>query len=170
MVEPGKGNNDPVPVVYRVGQAGEGKTLGGYSQVVLIAIDRVKGLLVVQVEGLARLITPRYQVVAPLEHVVNAVARPEPPRHLVEHLKTLTGAGTHIPGVLRIGTFIADDGCREFYAVRNGKRAVVIELVQEPFRRLIVEPSSHETPEECARRLRDAVVLGRSGTGSGSGY
>jgi hypothetical protein len=138
--------------------------------VVRIAIDRVKGLLIVQVSGLARLITPRYQVVAPLEHVVNAVARPEPPRQLVEHLKTLTGAGTHIPGVLRVGTFIADDGCREFYALRNGKRAVVIELVQEPFRRLIIEPPADESPEECARRLRDAVVIGRSGPGSGSGH
>jgi hypothetical protein len=126
--------------------------------------------LIVQVEGLARLITPRYQVVAPLEHVVNAVARPEPPRHLVEHLKTLTGAGTHIPGVLRVGTFIADDGCREFYALRNGKRAVVIELVQEPYRRLIIEPPAVESPEECARRLRDAVVIGRSGPGSNSVY
>ena len=137
---------------------------------VRIAIDRDRGLLIVQVEGMARLITPRYQVVAPLEHVVSAFARPEPPRHLVEHLKTMTGAGTHIPGVLRVGTFIADDGCREFYAVRNGKRAVVIELVQEPFRRLIVEPSAHETPEECARRVRDGVVIGRSGAGSQSGF
>ena len=137
---------------------------------VRIAIDRVRGLLIVQIAGMARLITPRYQVVAPLEHVVNAVARPEPPRQLVEHLKTLTGAGTHIPGVLRVGTFIADDGCREFYALRNGKRAVVIELVQEPFRRLIIEPPAEESPEECARRLRDAVVIGRSGAGSESGY
>ena len=118
---------------------------------------------------MARMITPRYQVVVPLEHVVSAVARPEPPRHLLEHLKTLTGAGTHIPGVLRVGTFIADDGCREFYALRDGKRAVVIELVQEPFRRLIIEPPAHESPEECARRLRDAVVFGRSGAGSQSG-
>ncbi len=109
-----------------------------------IAIDQDQGLLIVQVEGLARMITPRDRVIVPLDHVVGAVARPEPPRNLVEHLKTITGAGTHIPGVLRVGTFIADDGCREFYAIRDGKRAVVIELVQERFRRLIVEPSARE--------------------------
>jgi hypothetical protein len=134
-----------------------------------ILIDRDKGLLIVQVEGLARMITPRNRVVVQLDHVVSAVARPEPPKHLMEHLRTLTGAGTHIPGVLRMGTFISDDGSREFYAIRDGKRAVVIELVQEPFRRLIIEPPFQESPEECARRLRDAVVLGRSGSGSQSG-
>jgi hypothetical protein len=67
-----------------------------------------------------------------------------------------------------MGTFISDDGSREFYAIRDGKRAVVIELVQESFRRLIIEPPFQESPEECARRLRDAVVLGRSGSGSQS--
>jgi hypothetical protein len=44
---------------------------------------------------------------------------------------------------------------------------VVIELVQEPFRRLIIEPPTNETPEDCARRLRDAIVVARSGPGSG---
>ena len=135
-----------------------------------IIIDREKGLLIVEVEGLARMITPRHRVVVQLDHVVSAVARPEPPKHLLEHLKTLTGAGTHIPGVLRVGTFIADDGSREFYALRDSKRAMVIELVQEPFRRLIIEPPVRESPEECARHLRDAVVLGRSGSGSQSGW
>ena len=125
---------------------------------VQIAIDRDRGLLIVQVEGLARLITPRYRVVAPLEHVVNAMARPEPPRHLVEHLKTLTGAGTHIPGVLRLGTFIADDGCREFYALRDGKRAVVIELVQEPFRRLIIEPCQCLLEGRCCLRVSRTLL------------
>jgi hypothetical protein len=135
--------------------------------VVEIIIDQAKGLLIIRVRGLARMITPRDRVVVPLEHVTGAVARPEPPRQLMDHLKTMTGAGTHIPGVLRIGTFIAEDGYREFYALRDGKRAVVIELVQEPFRRLIIEPPADESPEDCARHLRDAVVVGRSGPGSG---
>jgi hypothetical protein len=134
--------------------------------VVQIIIDQAKGLLIIQVRGLARMITPRDRVVVSLEHVTGAVARPEPPRQLLEHLKTLTGAGTHIPGVLRIGTFIAEDGVREFYALRDGKRAVVVELVQEPFRRLIIEPPAGESPEDCARYLRDAIVVGRSGPGS----
>ena len=133
-----------------------------------IAIDQDQGLLIVQIEGLARMITPRDRVIVPLDHVVGAVARAEPSRSLVEHLKTITGAGTHIPGVLRVGTFIADDGCREFYAIRNGKRAVVIELVQERFRRLIVEPPEHEEPEACAKRIRDAIVRARSGPNSQS--
>lgn len=133
-----------------------------------IAIDQDQGLLIVQVEGLARMITPRDRVIVPLDHVVGAVARPEPPRNLMEHLKTITGAGTHIPGVLRVGTFIADDGCREFYAIRDGKRAVVVELVQERYRRLIVEPPAHEEPEACAKRIRDAIVRARSGPSSQS--
>ena len=148
-------------------QAGTGTgSQNGEVTVVEIVIDQEKGLLIVQVQGLARMITPRARVVVPLDHVVGAVARPEPPRQLMEHLKTLTGAGTHIPGLLRVGTFIAADGYREFYALRDGKRAVVIELVQEPFRRLIIEPPAQVNPEDCARRLRDMVVQARSGTGS----
>ncbi len=127
-----------------------------------LTIDRNRGVLIVEVAGLARMITPRNRVIVSLDHIVGAVARPEPPRQLAEHLKTLMGAGTHIPGLLRVGTFIADDGSREFYAFRNGKRAIEIELIQEPFRRLIIEPPPHVNPEDCARRLRDEIVHSRS--------
>jgi hypothetical protein len=49
-----------------------------------------------------------------------------------------------------------------FYAVGSGQRAVVIELEQEKFRRLIVEPSGGEAPERCAARVYEAASAARA--------
>ena len=110
------------------------------------------GRLVVVVDGLARLLTSRKQVAVALAHITAVEARAEPPRSLLEHLKHMTQAGTHIPGIMQLGTFVAEDGL-VFYAVGSGQRAVVIELEQEKFRRLIVEPSGGEAPERPPQRL-----------------
>lgn len=123
---------------------------------VVVAQIRVEGeRLVVMVDGLARLLTTRSRVTVACAHVTAVEVRSEPPRSLLDHLKDMTHAGTHIPGVMRIGTFVAADGL-VFYAVGSGRRAVVVELEQEKFRRLIVEPSGEEDPEACAARIRAA--------------
>jgi hypothetical protein len=119
------------------------------------------GRLVVVVDGLARLLTSRKQVAVALAHITAVEARAEPPRSLLEHLKHMTQAGTHIPGIMQLGTFVAEDGL-VFYAVGSGQRAVVIELEQERFRRLIVEPSGGEAPERCAARVYEAASAARA--------
>lgn len=46
--------------------------------------------------------------------------------------------GTHIPGVIAAGTFYRR-GVREFWDIRDGRKAVTIELEGGSYRRLVVE-------------------------------
>lgn len=118
------------------------------------------GKLVVVADLLGRILHSRDSVTVPLTHVVSADARPEPGKGWFAHLRAMMGAGTHIPGLVQIGTFMASDGM-VFYALRDGRRAIVIELEQERFKRLIVEPDRNEEPEVCAQRVRAAAAQAR---------
>ena len=124
-------------------------------------IEIADGMLIVVVDGLARVATPRNRVEASLAHIVAVTARAEAPLGLLEYLRALSSHGTHVPGILRAGAFVAKDG-RVFYAIRHGTRAVVIDLEREPFRRLVVEPPDNETPEACAARIRVAAQSARA--------
>ncbi len=120
----------------------------------------VNGELVVQADLMGRILHSRNRVSVKLAHIVGVEARPEPGKSWLGHLGMMLGAGTHIPGIVQVGTFTARDGM-VFYALRDGRRAVVIELEQERFRRLIVDPERDEEPETCARRIREAAALAR---------
>jgi hypothetical protein len=118
------------------------------------------GQVVVLVEGLARLIASRERVAAPLRSVVNVTVQAATPRNLFEHVKALMSAGTHIPGVIQVGTFFAADGM-VFYALRDARRAITIELEGERYRRFIVEPPGDEDPALCAAFIREAAAAAR---------
>ncbi len=92
------------------------------------------GNLVVQIEGLDKLwsLTSRLQI--PLANVRGATADPG----IVRDPKGLRGPGAHLPGVITAGTFHLD-GERVFWDVHNGTKAVVIELADERYARLVVE-------------------------------
>src|SRR5262245_9650500 len=99
-------------------------------------------------------------VTVKLVHVMYVEARPEPAKSWLGHLRSMLGSGTHIPGLVQVGTFVASDGL-VFYALRNGRRAVIVELEQERFKRLIIEPQRGETPEACAQRIHEAAARAR---------
>lgn len=61
--------------------------------------------------------------------------------------------GTHIPGVIVAGTFRRRGG-REFWDVRNGRKAVTIELEGGKYRRLIVDVAD---PDEAIRTITTAL-------------
>jgi hypothetical protein len=118
------------------------------------------GELVVLIEGLERLLCPRWRVAVPLRHITDAQARPLAPHGLLEHLRGLMQSGTHVPGIMRVGTFADKDGL-VFYAVRDGRRAVSVELEGERLRRLVLEPPEHEEPLAWAARLRELAAAAR---------
>ncbi len=51
--------------------------------------------------------------------------------------------GTSIPGLVTAGTYI-EDGRREFWDVTRGQDAVVVDLENEEYTRLVVEASNPE--------------------------
>ena len=74
--------------------------------------------------------------------------------------KGLRAPGTHIPGVLVAGTF-HQDGERVFWDVHDAAKAVVIELADEKYQRLVIEV---DDPRETAERIEQALIASRRGT------
>ena len=90
--------------------------------------------LIVQVHGLDRLWTLKRRLRIPLAHVRGATADPG----IVLEPKGRRGPGAHVAGVVVAGTF-RHDGERVFWDVHHTNKAIVIELQDDAYRRLIIE-------------------------------
>jgi len=98
------------------------------------------GDLVVDVEGMDKLWALKSRLTIPLANVRGATADPG----IVREGKGIRAPGTYLPGVIVAGTF-HDDGERVFWDVHDSAKAVVIQLADERYSRLIIEvadPSS----------------------------
>lgn len=106
--------------------------------------------LVVDVEGMDKLWALKNRVVVPLAHVRGATHGPG----IVKEPKGIRAPGAHVPGVLVAGTF-HHEGERVFWDVHDAAGAVVIELDDEDYARLIVgvdDPAATVTLIESAIR------------------
>jgi hypothetical protein len=90
--------------------------------------------LIIEMEGLDKLWALKSRLEIPLRNVRGATADPG----VVRERRGIRTAGTHLPGVITAGTFRVD-GERVFWDVRDPARAVVIELRDERYTRLVVE-------------------------------
>ncbi|MGK5685148.1 hypothetical protein [Actinoplanes sp. URMC 104] len=90
--------------------------------------------LVVEISGLDRLWALKSSLSIPLSNVRGATVDPG----IVNERKGLRAPGTHVPGVITAGTFHLD-GERVFWDVKDPARAVVIELRDERYARLVVQ-------------------------------
>ncbi|MFI1865243.1 hypothetical protein [Streptomyces jumonjinensis] len=99
-----------------------------------ISIDG--GRLIVEIEGLSRVWALKKRLSIPLTHVRGATADPG----IVREPKGFRAPGTHFPGLIVAGTFHIG-GERVFWDVRDASKAVVVELTDERYARLIVQVS-----------------------------
>jgi len=100
-----------------------------------MAIISIEGdTLVVEIEGLDKLWALKSRLSIPLAHVRGATADPG----MLGQPKGLRAPGAYIPGVLTAGTFHLD-GERVFWDVHDGGKAIVIELDDERYARLVIE-------------------------------
>jgi hypothetical protein len=90
--------------------------------------------LVVHVTGVERTLALKSLLEFPLEHVVG-VSRGIGEDDERGWLKLV---GTHVPGVVRAGTFHSN-GRRVFWDVRDRDRAIAIELRDERYARLVIQ-------------------------------
>lgn len=90
--------------------------------------------LVVEIEGLDKLWALKSRLTINLGNVRGATADPG----VIKEPKGIRVPGTHVPGVITAGTFRID-GERIFWDVRDPDKAVVIELNDERYARLIVQ-------------------------------
>ncbi|MFI9329387.1 hypothetical protein ACIGZJ_17805 [Kitasatospora sp. NPDC052868] len=92
--------------------------------------------LIVEIEGLDKLWALKSRLVIPLANVRGATADPG----ISRESKGFRAPGTHFPGIITAGTFHIH-GDRVFWDVHDAAKAVVIELADERYARLVVEVS-----------------------------
>jgi hypothetical protein len=90
--------------------------------------------LIVEIEGLDKLWALKSRLTIPLSNVRGATADPG----IVRESKGLKIGGARVPGVITAGSFL-QDGEHVFWDVHDAARAVVIELTDERFSRLVIE-------------------------------
>jgi hypothetical protein len=105
--------------------------------------------LIVDVEGLDKLWALKSRLTVPLANVRGATADPG----IVREPKGLRVPGTHVPGVIVAGSFYTE-GERVFWDVRDGDKAIVIELGDEKYARLVIEV---EDPRRTVEMIERAV-------------
>ncbi|MGI5179437.1 hypothetical protein ACQEVZ_24210 [Dactylosporangium sp. CA-152071] len=97
-----------------------------------VSID--SGNLVVEMEGLDKLWALKSRLEIPLANVRGATADPG----MVRQPKGIRTAGTHFPNVITAGTFRLD-GEKVFWDVRDAEKAIVVELADERYARLVIQ-------------------------------
>jgi hypothetical protein len=105
--------------------------------------------LIVDVEGLDKLWALRSRLTVPLVHVRGATVDPG----IVREPKGIRSPGTHVPGVIVAGSFYTE-GERVFWEVRNGDKAIVIELGDQEYARLVIEV---DDPQGTVNMIEKAV-------------
>jgi hypothetical protein len=90
--------------------------------------------VVVDMEGLDRLWALRSSLTIPLANVRGATADPG----MIGEPKGVRVGGTSVPGVIRAGSFRVD-GEHVFWDVHDAAKAVVVELSDERYARLVIE-------------------------------
>ncbi|AUY48856.1 hypothetical protein [Streptomyces sp. CB01881] len=92
------------------------------------------GTLVVEIAGLDRLWAIKSRIEIPLANVRGATLDPG----ILREPKGIRVGGTHFPGLITAGTF-RSGGEWVFWDVKNPAKAVVIELADERYSRLVIE-------------------------------
>jgi hypothetical protein len=90
--------------------------------------------LIVEIEGLDKLWALKSRLEIPLSNVRGATVDPG----AVHEPKGIRAPGAYVPGVITAGTFYID-GERVFWDVHDAAKAVVIELADERYARLIIQ-------------------------------
>jgi hypothetical protein len=113
-------------------------------------VELTRDALVVHVQGMDRLWALKSRLEIPLTHVVDAEVDPKIAQGW---RKGIRASGTHVPGVITAGTFYREDE-RVFWDVHDPERAVMIQLREERYARLVIEV---ENPHTTAVAIQGAL-------------
>ncbi|MFI6869383.1 hypothetical protein [Nocardia sp. NPDC050406] len=90
--------------------------------------------LIIRMEGLNKLWALKSRLEIPLANVRGVTADPG----VIKEPKGIRAPGAHLPGVITAGTFYSE-GERIFWDVRDASKAVVIELRDDRYARLVIQ-------------------------------
>ncbi|WP_433040111.1 hypothetical protein [Dactylosporangium sp. CS-033363] len=105
--------------------------------------------LVVEIEGLDKLWALKSRLAIPLANVRGATAD----AGIAHEPKGIRAPGAYIPNVITAGTFHLD-GEKVFWDVHDARKAVVIELADERYARLVVEV---DDPRATVKLIESAI-------------
>ncbi|HYA43982.1 MAG TPA: hypothetical protein VED59_00125 [Acidimicrobiales bacterium] len=111
--------------------------------------------MTVEISGFDKLWSLKSRLEIPLAHVRGATADPG----VARYRGGWRGPGTYVPGVLTAGTF-HQDGDRVFWDVHDPTKAIVIELDDERYQRLVVQVDDPRTMAETINRALTAPATG----------
>ncbi len=100
-----------------------------------------EGTLLVNVRGADKLWALKNSLEIPLEHVASVRTDPTIAKGWWHGLRL---PGTHVPGLITAGTYFTRHQ-KTFWDVHNPDRAIVIDLRDEPYDRLVVEVADPES-------------------------
>ena len=98
-------------------------------------VELAEDTLSIHVRGMDRLWALRSHLEIPLSHVSGAEAAQEAARGWWQGIRS---GGTHVPGVITAGTF-HQEGERVFWDVHDPEKAIVIQLRDKRYARLVIE-------------------------------
>jgi hypothetical protein len=90
--------------------------------------------LTIDIQGMDKLWTFKSRLTIPISHVRGASADPT----VLSQSKGWRGPGTHVPGLVVAGTF-HPEGQKVFWDVHDENKAIVIELEDDTYQRLVIE-------------------------------
>ena len=114
-------------------------------------IDITHDRLVVRLEGLRRLWGLNRGFNIPLEHVRGATLD----SGIFREPKGLRAPGLHLPGYVAIGSFRRNEEWT-FWEVKTADRAIVIELADERYSRLVLECSDPRSVVQAINQVTGA--------------
>jgi len=107
--------------------------------------------LIIDVEGIDKLLAFKGHVTIPLEHVTGV----EPYNgELMDYRDSAFGIGTIFAGKIQTGTF-KENGEKSFWDVRDPHKALIISLNHDELSKLIIEV---EQPDETIAAIRGAIA------------
>ena len=101
--------------------------------------------LVLKIKGIGKVFALKSEFTIPLTNVRGVTAD----SGVLKMPKGLRAPGTAVPGIFYAGTFY-NDGDKVFWNVRHADKAIVVELEDEDFKRLVVEV---ENPAEIVELI-----------------
>lgn len=111
------------------------------------------GQLTISITGLHQFLALKSRLQAPLAHIGGVT--PRPPLSWFDP-REVRVPGTEIPWVVRAGSYYRiGDGWR-FYALRDPRKSIAIDLVDEHYKRIVVQ-LDEETPDDAVRRITVAM-------------
>ena len=104
--------------------------------------------LQIKMNPLERVLCFRGYLRVPLDHITQVSAK-----RLGWHSGQIRAPGTHIPFLLKAGTYYGKQG-KEFWWVMVGKPSLIIELKDWDYNRIVLSSGNNET---WARRIEQAI-------------